>query len=356
MARAPQGPAGRRGFTLIEVLVVISIIGVLVALLLPAVQAAREAARRSQCTNNLKQIGLALHDYETALGRFPLGAVLFSPADAANKCGNKDDTSYGNSRDFTVFALILERMEQGNVYNAINFHLRAGGANNPFPHGGASNRTALITHIASYVCPSDFPSQPYTPAESPNAYSQTSYFPSGGTWNTIAYSPGPGCWQSATGNGAFDAANAYGAADFLDGSSATILIGEAARFKNDPDRLCNSWSRYGYYSASLPGPQTTRPQGFGYEVARINANLLVGDRDQLPPGTSWPDTSDSKNWLNLPAFQEAGQWGFRSQHPGGANFLFADGSARFLKQVIDLATYRALGTRNGMEVIGADAD
>ena len=82
----------------------------------------------------------------------------------------------------------------------------------------------------------------------------------------------------------------------------------------------------------------------------------MGDYPKLPPGTPWPDESDCKAWLlNIPLYKEFGQWGYRSQHPGGANFLFGDGSVHFLKDSIDLATYRALGTRNGREVISSDA-
>ena len=89
-------------------------------------------------------------------------------------------------------------------FNAINFNFSAGGPCAPFPHAGATNRTGLIATVSTYLCPSDSRTTPYTLAESFNAYSQTSYFPSGGTWNTLAYYQGPECWQMDPGNGAFD--------------------------------------------------------------------------------------------------------------------------------------------------------
>jgi prepilin-type N-terminal cleavage/methylation domain-containing protein/prepilin-type processing-associated H-X9-DG protein len=347
----------RRGFTLIELLVVISIIAILIALLLPAVQAAREAARRSQCTNNLKQIGLALANYETAHCVFPLGAVLYNANDAAFNCGGvpqPNPNGPGAPRDFTAFALILPQMEQTNSYNAINFNLRADGTTYLNVNAGAANSTGLLSTISNYVCPSDDPRTSKL-GPGPVAYSQTSYFPSGGTWNTIGYFAGPQCWNQDMGNGAFDDFTAYPVAMFQDGVSTTIFVGESARFRNDPDWFANQWSAYGYFSAGV-GTQTTRPQGFAYEVPRINANLYVNDYPLLPPGTAYPDESDYKAWLqNIPLFKEFGQWGFRSQHPGGASFLFGDGSVKFLKDSIDLATFRALGTRAGREVVSGDA-
>ncbi len=104
----------RAGFTLIELLVVISIIGVLIALLLPAVQAAREAARRSQCTNNLKQIGIAISSYESAFGAFPPGAIYFNSTDG----GSNSCSGVHASREFSALACVLSQMEQSNVYNA----------------------------------------------------------------------------------------------------------------------------------------------------------------------------------------------------------------------------------------------
>src|SRR5262245_58315880 len=112
----------RRGFTLIELLVVIAVIGVLIALLLPAVQMAREAARRSHCTNNLKQVGIALANYESALGSFPSGSITYNESDGGSFC-----QGVHANRAFSALALVLSRMEQSNVFNAINFDLASGG-------------------------------------------------------------------------------------------------------------------------------------------------------------------------------------------------------------------------------------
>ncbi|MHC5538194.1 DUF1559 family PulG-like putative transporter [Singulisphaera rosea] len=348
-----------RGFTLIELLVVIAIIAVLIALLLPAVQAAREAARRAQCRNNLKQMGLAIANYESAQGAYPLGAVLNNATDQVANCGGGvAPDGPGAPRDFTMLALVLPYLEQTNAYYAVNFDLRADGTYLQGVNAGAANSTALLTTVTSYLCPSD-QVRASKLGPGPIAYSQTSYFPSGGTWNTIAYYAGPECWNQDVGNGAFDGYTAYSVSAFVDGTSHTIFAGESSRFKNDPDWFSNNWSVFGYNMSAI-GFATTRPQGLAYEVPRINANMMLGDYPQggmnaLPAETRWPDTSDHKNWLNDPKYKEYGQWGFRSQHPGGAHFLFGDGSVQFLKETIDLATYRALATRDWGEVVSSDA-
>ena len=357
MTKTSPGRSWSQGFTLIELLVVIAIIGVLVALLLPAVQAAREAARRAQCVNNLKQIGLAISNYENAQGVFPLGAVEYNPSDGTTFCGAQTVDGPGATRDFGMLAFILPAMEQVQVYNAINFDLRSHGFYASI-NAGAANTTGLAATIASYICPSD---QRRTSLfdNGPNAFAQTSYFASGGTWNTLAYYAGPNCWNQDIGNGAFDDYTSYPASAFTDGLSGTLFFGESSRFKNDPDWAFNTWSAIGYFASAI-GNSTTRPQGFAYEVPRINANMMLGDEPQygsnpLPPGTAYPDTSDYKAWLQNPKYAEYGQWGFRSQHPGGANFLFGDGSVRFLKDSINLAAFRALGTRAGAEVVSGDS-
>src|SRR5262249_19584955 len=147
-------------------------------------------------------------------------------------------------------------------------------------------------------------------------------------------------------------------AEFRDGMSTTIFVGEASRFRNDPDPSYNQWSRYDWFTSSYPVAQTTRPQGIAFQIPKINAPLMPGDGSQLPPETLWPVTTDYKAWslpANLPLYQQFGQWGFRSLHPGGANFLFGDGSVRFISQSVNPVTYMALGTRNSKEVVSADS-
>ena len=336
----------RQGFTLIELLVVIAIIGVLVGLLLPAVQSAREAARRAQCSNNLKQIGLAISQYDTASRVLPLGGNYLGVLDAGTGC--TPGTTHG-PRGFGLLAFVLPYLEQRNVFNSINFNLAASGMFGPV-NASAANYTGLSAVISTYICPSD---ERVYPTAGGNPYSQTSYFPSGGTWNTFAYRPGPDCWQQVIGNGAFDASGSYTVSYFKDGVSNTIFAGEAARFRNDPDPQLNTWSRFELLNSSFGG-STFRPQGLGFEVPRINAPFMPNDGAQLPPAGMPP--SDAKAWLNnVPLFKEFGQWGYRSKHPGGAQFLFGDGSVHFLKETINLITYEALGTRAGKEVISADS-
>ncbi len=335
----------RSGFTLIELLVVIAIIAVLIALLLPAVQAAREAARRSQCVNNLKQIGLGLHNYESANGTFPIGNETY-------EVGATLDTGCGPIRRHGFFTLILGQIEQQSVYNSVNF-MFAAGANPPAMIPGVIQSTALLTRISSYICPSDFPGSPYTISDVPaiyNPWGQASYAGSAGGRNSFNYVSDKAC--NTTSDGAFGGNAAYRVADILDGTSNTIFAGESSKFKNDPpaDHAFNTWTQAGNYT-SRAYPTVGRPQVLLFVAPKMNGSIAP----MLPPRTSVDDmrnailtTTGDPKWLAV------GQWGFRSQHPGGANFLFGDGSVKFLKETINLTTYLSLGTRANGEVISAD--
>jgi prepilin-type N-terminal cleavage/methylation domain-containing protein/prepilin-type processing-associated H-X9-DG protein len=329
----------RRGFTLIELLVVIAIIGVLVGLLMPAVQSAREAARRAQCTNNLKQMGIGLHSYQSSFGRFPMGAQTFLTYIKPPFCDSSG--SLATRRNHTLFAAILPQMEQQPVYDSINFQLAANDMQGP-ANAGLSNYTAYITRIESYVCPSESGGfRPLSKADSDNAYSQTSYFVSAGTTDTIRWIL---CPDEVDTDGAFSKNRSYNVQDFKDGLSSTFVIGEASQFVNHPIVYTNQWNRYAWFTTPIVG--VSLPQTFASSVPKLNANLAVPDV---------PSAADPFLWVDDPQSVNMGQFGFRSQHPGGAHFLFGDGSVKFLKNSINLAVYRGLSTRKKREVIGADA-
>jgi len=366
--------SAQRGFTLIELLVVIAIIAVLIALLLPAVQSAREAARRASCVNNMKQIALAVHNYESANGSFPIGVILGQDQNYSYSCAGQAPWGY------TFFALILPNMEQSPVYNSINFLFPPGGhAAQGFPctlsDCGATNRTGVITQINSYVCPSDFPQTPYAITTSTNGYSQASYAGSAGTfdiWHWFCGCPpgvgGLSCQGSTqiAGDGVMYGNVPVRLQGITDGTSNTMLAGEFARFQNDPDQIFNTWSRCLWFSSAAAN--STRIEGTASTVPRMNAPFLLGDAGVF--SASLAPTGETNAWLYLQNgydWRTVGQFGFRSQHPGGANFAFCDGSVKFLKQTIDMGNpnyappqintgvYRQLSTRKGGEVISADA-
>jgi prepilin-type N-terminal cleavage/methylation domain-containing protein/prepilin-type processing-associated H-X9-DG protein len=342
-------PTTRAGFTLIELLVVIAIIGVLIALLLPAVQAAREAARRSQCTNNLKQIGLAIMNYESSRGSLPMGTFYSVPWEQCQ----------GVPRFFNTFIYMMPYMEQAPAFNAVNFDTSFGVLS-------IKNVTAMNTVISSYICPSDLPNTKLDPNQGFVPTPQTSYAMSIGVTECIYWafaSVDPYCGAIEP-DGAFGSYWTVKLADFRDGQSNTILYGEATRFRNEPSTypagnpnagipsFYNSWVE----SISIDQPGTlndTRIQGGAYVVPKINAPAIANltfDKI-LTPNTF----QDLQTWYLRPNAVNYGQMGFRSLHPGGANFVFGDGSVKFLKESVNLATYRALGTRGGGEVVSADS-
>jgi len=325
---------GRRGFTLIELLVVIAIIGVLVALLLPAVQSAREATRRIQCTNNLKQMGLALHNYENALGSFPSGEIstLIDPT-WKMPAGNCNAAPPERGPGWSLFALMAPYIEQAALHNALNFSLTI-----PDP----ANLTVRETRISLFVCPSDSgpstvsmydcgspPAAGNTPLVVLAGLAPSSYVGSLGGGNRNHPDPLVGCYEWQPFNGMFHRNSSVRVAQITDGSSSTIGIGE-----RDTRFVTSSWAG-------------VVPQA---EVI-YNPDRGQGCRNSRPPITAVVVHSRQYT-VNRP---DASPAAFHTLHSGGGNFLFMDGSVRFIKNTVALETMRALCTRNYSEVISSEA-
>lgn len=313
----------RSGFTLIELLVVIAIIGVLIALLLPAVQSAREAARRAQCTNNLKQIGLALHNYHDRNGALP-GAQLVR-----------------NYSSFSALTHILPDLEQSTLYNALNFSVLS----NTDP----ANSTVMYSTVSSFNCPSDVGNTALA-----SIGGSTNYMADMGSWIVWQYADGPNTGLQQP-NGVFYGNSATKFADVLDGLSNTAFFSE--RILADGNNGEVSPIADVFFSTSQP---TTIPQA----VAACQALDITNLSNQFPlfMGAPWINGQHVCLHVTAPNSRSCGFFTAlraimppSSHHPGGVNVLFGDGSVKFVKDSINVNTWRALGTRAGREVIsGSD--
>ena len=377
----------RVGFTLIELLVVIAIIAVLIALLLPAVQSAREAARRSQCTNNLKQLGLALHNYESAVGSFPLGGNS-AHIDGTAVC---DPVTHGNCYDWGAWSaqsMLLPYIEQRNVYNALNFSTTARG-NGPRE---VANSTGMMANISSFLCPSSSPPPRITQnrwdAEGVvmGFFPGNSYFASAGS--TIMWIG----WPINNPNGVFNVGGqAFGIRDITDGTSNTIAFGEWRigdfndQLNSIQDIVAVSWSGVGWPgvpnrnmdapTANMPagGPYLTNALNMCSQAWRDRSNTAYGTNGQrswngrmwhvgnyghalgntlVPPNSQYPYC---QFWEGNGDFDSAGINGLTSNHPGGAHVALADGSVRFLKNSISWPVLWALGSRAQGETLSSDS-
>ncbi len=330
--------ARQNGFTLIELLVVIAIIGVLVGLLLPAVQAAREAARRMQCSNNIKQIALACHNYESAFKKFPPSAIL-----------DLRVTNTANNGSWGVHGRILPYLEQGNVYETVDLSLAWDG-----------QRSIDGLKIPTFACPSDPGSDQIRTFDDgrPSLY-PTNYGFNFGRW--FVYDPA----SRKGGDGMFYPNSFLGFHDCLDGTTNTLLLAEV-----------KAWTPY----RRNGGPSTTVMPSTQVEAEAIVAS---GSDFKDTGHTEWPDgrvhhtgftvTMPPNSRVTLTnggqVYEQAdfnswqeGRHGSagnptyaaitsRSHHIGLVQVALVDGSVRSVTESIELQTWRSLGTRGGHEVI-----
>jgi prepilin-type N-terminal cleavage/methylation domain-containing protein/prepilin-type processing-associated H-X9-DG protein len=300
---------GRRAFTLIELLAVIAIISLLVSLLLPAVQMAREAARGTQCKNNLKQIGLAMQNYLDTMQVFPPGYI-------AGK-----DTIADTTPGWGWAVMILPFMESSTVTGRLNCQM---------PIEDPSSKTGVAQLVPGFLCPSDLvPNGTFAIASDP-----------AGTMPIVDTTPcsyvgcvgNDGCEvddNATPWNGILYRNSRTSVEDIVDGTSSTFLVGERA------------W-------ALVNGTWVGTPN---------NAVIQGGKQNKMAPVTATAAVAilAHAHWINNKYDSDGGLDDFSSMHPGGAHFLFADGSVHFLKEVTTPGgwddTYQAMATRNGHEAV-----
>jgi len=376
----------RRGFTLIELLVVIAIIAVLIALLLPAVQSAREAARRAQCVNNLKQLGLAVHNYHSTFNCLP-AETMWMGATYGNGAANSG--SWGWNASWPV--CLLPNLEQSPLYNAYNHGFGPDAPGNQGP-----NTTVTFTAIGFLLCPSDNqkarPNNPWAPMnyhgnqggpgiirqwngtfETPFTCSTTNQIPING-W------PVGTCWWGADSNLAY-----FGVEGVTDGTSNTALFSEKLLGNSSadtPPTATGTRAKRGVFT-DVPGMDPR------YNTGDVNLAIQNVRACQSVPGTmqargeswlhgfSWAmgypwhgvvnryshfNTPNKLTCLMSSETTGSGLWGgaagintATSNHPGGVNVCFTDGSVRFVKDSVNLQTWWAIGSRNGDEVVSSDA-
>ncbi|WP_422924098.1 DUF1559 domain-containing protein [Singulisphaera sp. PoT] len=372
-----------RGFTLIELLVVIAIIAVLIALLLPAVQSAREAARRSQCVNNLKQIGLAVHNYVSTNDAIPPNAIA---------------SQTQNYQDQGVLCRILPFLEQTSVYNSINFNYgvrgvwHGGGSWNAAPMDeevwsgdwGRSNATANITYVKAFLCPSDANNggnNRFFINGDRRLISTTDYywnvglsrFLNGGTVNGPTYTPGALDQNSLNGP---CAGSTITLATFTDGTSNTVIMSESVQSSEGIEKdglgmiyAGPAWNKYiGQGSPAMPADwlaaQDCQQNGLAHDYWWKGEFALSGGHNiyshtQTPNRrscywtgvNSFPGVSSDQDYAGATQTMVAAS----SLHPGGVNVLFMDGSVRFVKNSVNFLPWYAIATPKGGEVVSSDA-
>lgn len=299
----------KRGFTLIELLVVIAIIAILIALLLPAVQQAREAARRTQCKNNLKQIGLAMHNYHDVHNGLPV---------AQFSC------CWG-----TWLVGIMPYIDQANQYNRYEFNRKYGIPVDNARYGHAANLPVTTTRFAAYSCPSDTPNSPFSGITNHNYavnFGNTGYAQQS-TLNGVTFGEAPfrlSDYLAPARNRKFR--------DITDGLTSTFLVAEVLQGQGNDLRGFAWWGDASQFTTYLP-PNSSLPD-------RIYSSYYCNNL----PDRNLPCAASTTS--------EPTMFAARSRHVGGVQVTMGDGSSRFISENIDIDLYRGLSTAQGSEVLG----
>ena len=312
----------RNAFTLIELLVVIAIIAILIGLLLPAVQKVREAAARAKCTNNLKQIALAAHNYHDSNSKFPPGWDFA--------------TSWGE------FAHLLPYIEQKNLYTSMNLML---------PLSDPTNDAAIHTAVGMYRCPSDVDNPV------PSVGGATNYYGNAGNWVVFVIARGLNTNDPPPNGIFFSGSNNITFASITDGASNTGFFSEKVLGDGNMGKVSPVEDTF-----SGPGGGPPNVPGSADEAYSLCQSVdVTNPANQFPifMGSPWahgqhhyqhisPPNARSCGWL--PSLRST--MAASSRHTNGVNLALADGSVRFVPNSVNLATWRALGSRNGGEVVG----